>query len=300
MFRALIVSFAMLAVVAEPCVAQTFSSAGSPLGAIQNDINTKQPTPHSSSAAGSSNSNEDTAAENELLQAANKSREMAGAPPLRIDESLREAAREHARLMVESGRLEHLLPGEDSLLVRIAHVSALKMDRAGENIAYADCAPDVNGALMRSTPHRENLLDRGFNIAGIAAIWSEGKLYVVQDFAHQVPSYSAQESLKLVAGAIDEMRQQAGLSELTQVTPPRLDEAACSLARGKRPNAHLLATAYDNRQIIAFTQNRPEILPAAALPLLRGPNVRQYAVGACYARNSNYPTGTYWGAILLY
>jgi hypothetical protein len=39
---------------------------------------------------------------------------------------------------------------------------------------------------MRSAPHRKNLLDRGFNVAGIAAIWSKGRLYVVQDFAHEV------------------------------------------------------------------------------------------------------------------
>src|SRR5208283_2974468 len=122
----------------------------------------KQPTPHSISAAGSS-SDEDSAAENELLQAANKSRELAGVPPLRMEESLREAARAHARRMVESERLEHRLPGEPSLVERIAQVSPLRMDRAGENIADASCAPGANDVLMRSAPHRENLLDRGFN-----------------------------------------------------------------------------------------------------------------------------------------
>jgi len=96
------------------------------------------------------------------------------------------------------------------------------------------------------------------------------------------------------------MRQQAGLSELVQLTPPHLDEAACSLAKENRPNAHLLATAYDNRKIIAYTGSRPEVLPPGALRLLRDPDVRQFAVGACYARNAAYPTGTYWVAILLY
>jgi hypothetical protein len=217
-----------------------------------------------------------------------------------MEESLREAARAHARRMVESERLEHRLPGEPSLLERIAQVSPLKMDRAGENIAYATCAPGANDVLMRSAPHRENLLDRGFNVAGVAAIWSKGRLYVVQDFAHEVPSYSAQQSGKLVGQAVDEMRQQAGLPQLVQLTPPNLDEAACSLARENRPNAHLLAAAYDNRKIIAYTQSRPGVLPPGALRLLRDPGVRQFAVGSCYARNAAYPTGMYWVAILLY
>jgi uncharacterized protein YkwD len=213
MLRALAVSFAMLALTPGPCAAQaTPQTVESP----NHDVSHKQPTPHSNSAAGSSSGSvEDSAAENELLQAANQSREHAGAPPLRMDESLREAARAHARQMIANGRLDHQFSSEPPLLERIAQVSplplndALKIDRAGENLAYAPCAPDVNDALMRSAPHRQNLLDRDFNVAGIAAIWSKGKLYVVQDFAHQIPSYSAEQSAKLVGRAVDELRQQA-------------------------------------------------------------------------------------------
>jgi len=297
MLRALVVSFALMAVNPGLCAAQQ-----TPPGvAVSNESSNAQPNPHSISAAGSSSDDdEDSAAEKELLAAANKSRELAGVPPLRMDESLREAARAHARRMIASHLLEHQLSGEPTLLQRIAQASPLPMDRAGENLANASCAPGANEVLMRSAPHRQNLLDRGFNIAGMAAFWSKGRLYVVQDFAHEVPSYSAQQSAKLVSQAVDEVRQQAGLSELAQFTPPNLDQAACSLAKENLPNAHLLAAAYDNRKIITYTQSRPEVLPPGALRLLRDPGVRQFAVGSCYARNANYPTGMYWVAILLY
>jgi uncharacterized protein YkwD len=277
-----------------------------------NDITTKQPTPHSNSAAGAS-SGEDAAAENELLESANKSRALAGAPALRMDNSLREAARAHAQQMVASDRLEHQLPGELSLLERIALVVSsdgtqpggtqkdqLKIDRAGENIANAVNASGANEVLMHSPPHRENLLNRDFNLAGIAAVWSKGRLYVVQDFAHEVPSYSAQQTGQLVGRAISEIRQQSGMPELDQLTPPNLDKAACSLAEESRPNAHLLATAFSNRKVITYTQSRPEVLPQGALRMLRDPEVRHFAVGACYAHNAAYPTGMYWVAILLY
>jgi uncharacterized protein YkwD len=295
MLRALAVSFAMLVVNSGPCAAQTTAPAVGVGNNSRNHVSTEQPAPQSNSSA-----REDSTAENELLEAANKNRKLAGVPPLRIEESLREAARAHARRMIAREQLEHQFSGEPSLLERIAQVSALKMDKAGENIAYATCAPGANEALMRSAPHRKNLLDRGFNVAGVAAIWNKGQLYVVQDFAHEIPSYSAAQSGKLVGQAVDEMRQQAGLPELTQLTPPSLDEAACSLAKESRPNAHLLATTYSNRKIITYTQSRPEVLPPGALRLLGDPGVRQFAVGACYARNAAYPTGTYWIAILLY
>jgi uncharacterized protein YkwD len=294
MLRALVLSIALLSL--SP---RLFAAETAPPSVNCNDPGNKPPAPHAGSAAVAS-SEEDTAAEYELLQAANQSRDLAGVPPLRMEESLREAARAHGRRMVEREQLEHQFSDELSLLERIARASPLKMDHVGENIAYASCAPRANEALMRSAPHRQNLLNASFNIAGIAAFWSKGKLYVVQDFAHEVPSYSAQQSRRLVGQAVAEARQQASLPELIQFKPPRLDEASCSLASQNRPNAHLLATAYDDRKIITYTQSRPEILPPGALRLLRDPGVRQFAVGSCYARNSAYPTGMYWVAILLY
>ncbi len=302
MLRAVLVLFAMLAACATMSAAQVVSTASAETttrSESPTSVSNKLPTPNSNSAAGESSA-EDSAAENELLRLANKSRELAGVSPLSMDESLREAARAHAQRMIASGRLEHQFSGEPELLERIAQVSSLRMDRAGENLANATCTPDANEMLMRSPPHRENLLDPGFNIAGIVAIWSKGRLYVVQDFAREMPSYSEQQSKQLVDHAVDDIRQQAGLPDLVEVAPLNLDDAACSLARESRPDAHLLATAYDHRAIIAYTQSRPEVLPRGAVRLLRDPSVRQFAVGSCYARNTAYPTGMYWVAILLY
>ena len=294
MLRALALALAILAVIPRMRAAQV-----TPPATNCNDLGNEFSHPHSNSVAVAS-SGEDTAAENDLLRLANQSREIAGISRLRMDESLRDAARAHARLMVRSQQLEHQLPGELTLLERIALVSPLRMDRAGENIAYATCAAGANEVLMRSAPHRENLLDRGFNVAGIAAIWSRGKLYVVQDFGHELPSYSAQQSARLVGDAIGQMRLQSGLPELVPFSPSNLDAAACSLATQDHPHARLLAASYDNRKIITYTQSRPEVLPQGALRLLRDPGVRQFAVGSCYARNAAYPTGMYWVAILLH
>src|SRR5271166_3648029 len=151
MLRALVFFFAMFALQLVPSAAQNKSSATDSLPPKHTDRSdaggpfeiSKQPSPHSESAAGLSSA-EDSAAENELLGSANKSRELAGVPPLRMEESLREAARAHARRMVASDQLEHQLAGEPPLLERIAQFSllkdALRIDRVGENIAYSSCA----------------------------------------------------------------------------------------------------------------------------------------------------------------
>jgi uncharacterized protein YkwD len=144
-----------------------------------------QPTPKLLSAALSS-ATEDSAAEGVLLELANQRRKEAGVPPLRANEGLTDAARAHARLMVDKQQLSHQFDGEPSLMPRL-RVSGLQLTWVGENVAYNANAEKAFDALMQSPPHRQNLLDPDFNAAGFAALWSDGKLYVVQDFARVLP-----------------------------------------------------------------------------------------------------------------
>lgn len=272
-------------------------AASPPAEAATNiEVHPQQPSPNLSTAA----PDEDTAAETALLESVNRSRQQAGVTPVRMEESLRQAARLHARRMVAMRQLEHQFPGEPSLLQRIADVSSLPLDRAGENIANAGCAESAVAVLMHSPPHRQNILDPRFNVAGIVAIWNHGRLYVVQDFGHAMPSYSARETARRVGETLNEVRVGAGLSALAPFSPPHLDEAACALAKEDRPNARLIAASYTNRKVITYTQSTPDVLPSAAAGVLENPNLRHFAVGSCYARNAAYPTGIYWVAILLY
>lgn len=127
---------------------------------------------------------EDVDAESTLLEMANESRRESGLPPLHVSETLTQAARTHARVMVEHAQLSHQFAGEASLGQRLA-VAGVHYDHAGENIAYNYSAENAAEAFMQSPPHRDNLLDPQFDEAGIVAVWSDGRLYVVEDFAHE-------------------------------------------------------------------------------------------------------------------
>jgi uncharacterized protein YkwD len=107
---------------------------------------------------------------------------------LRASESLTEAARAHARLMVERQQLSHQFDGERSLMPRLRD-SGLQINSVGENVAFHYSVEKAFDALMQSPPHRQNLLDPDFNVAGMAAFWSQGRLYVVQDFARVLPEF---------------------------------------------------------------------------------------------------------------
>jgi uncharacterized protein YkwD len=176
---ALLLSLAMLTGDPGPSTAQPAPPAA---GARQ-----EQPAPKVIPASASMPSpNEDYDAENELVQLANESRRQAGTPPLRLEKNLTEAARAHARLMVERQQLSHQFDNEPGLIERFME-AGIRLDHAGENVAFNSSAEKANRALMLSAPHRKNLLNPQYNATGVAAFWSNGRLYVVEDFAHQLP-----------------------------------------------------------------------------------------------------------------
>jgi uncharacterized protein YkwD len=132
----------------------------------------------------------DFEAERQLLDWTNQARAQAGLPALRMDEGLTEAARAHAALQASRERLSHQLAGEPSLARRLAASSNLHLDRGGENVAFAPTVDRVHRSLMMSAPHRQNLLNPAFNVAGFGVVRRGYVLYVTQDFAQVRPVYS--------------------------------------------------------------------------------------------------------------
>ena len=54
---------------------------------------------------------------------------------------------------------------------------------------------------MLSPPHRENLLDTNYNVAGFGVFRSGGRLYVVEDFGHSLPAYTPEQTREFDRGS---------------------------------------------------------------------------------------------------
>src|SRR6266403_2793102 len=142
----------------------------------------------------------DATAERRLLDMANRERARAGLPPLQKDEGLTQAAREHGAAMAAQKKLSHQFSGEPSLIHRLAANTKTRLDQAGENVAFAGSVEQAQDSLMHSPPHRANLLNSGYNVAGFSVVRSGSLLYVTQDFGHSLPTHSDDEAEVLVAG----------------------------------------------------------------------------------------------------
>jgi len=244
----------------------------------------------------------DAAAEQELLDLANAARAHAGLPPLRVDEGIAEAAREHAEELARENQLSHQFAGEPPLKQRLAR-SPLQLDRTGENVAYDVGVEQAHEGLMHSPPHRANLLNTSYNVAGFAVVHEGRRLYVVQDFAHGVPPRSADQAEKVTIEVVKRMRAQGGQSKMSQLQARHSDdlqEAACSMAQQDRLETHSLTRFSRPRYILSYATMQPEVLAPSATKAVEDGRVRSFSLGVCFARTPTYPTGTYWIAMLFY
>lgn len=237
--------------------------------------------------------------EQQLLQLANQSRQQVGAPALTIDAGLSQAARIHALAMLTTRQLSHQFENELSLPQRLAAMTSLVLDREGENVALDYDAVHGHEHLMLSPPHRANLLNPAFNVVGLGVVRSGDRLYIVQDFGHALPNYSATEVKDHVAAAVNQMRRQARRPELPRRDLSVADDAACSMAHADKLGTSPVQKLAEHYTVLTYTSLYPELLPDEATNAITSPNLRSYSIGLCFGRSDTYPTGAYWLVVSL-
>ncbi len=234
-----------------------------------------------------------------LLDLANQARAQAGAPRLTLDSGMSQAARAHAEKMFGERELSHRFDGEPSLPQRLAAATRTQLDQEGENVAFDSDAEQGHHHLMLSPPHRANLLNPAYNVVGLGVVRSGGLLYIVQDFGHALPNYSAAEVKDKIAVTVTQARHQARQPNLARRDLPTADDAACSMAQADKlgtSTVHQLAQRYT---VLTYTSLHPETLPESASHVLGSHNLRSFSVGTCYARTETYPMGAYWIVLSL-
>ena len=284
MFR---VPMAWLAVVLVGGAAPVKDSQPAP-AKVLNVASAQQPSPNNSWPY-------DVEAERELFDLGNQARAQEGVAPLQMNDGLLQAARAHAAAMAAQHQLSHQFAGEPSLTQRLADKCTLHLDQFAENVAYAGSVNQAQQGLMHSPPHRANLLNPSYNVAGFGVVRSGLSLYVAQDFGHSLPAYSPRQAGGLVSGSIARLRHEENLPQLQWKDSDAAQNAGCSMARADPLKTVAARGAY----IIRYTTSEPEALPDTAAKAIEDRAIRTFSVGTCYARTSGYPNGVYWVTLVL-
>jgi hypothetical protein len=150
---------------------------------------------------------------------------------------------------------------------------------------------------MASPPHRDNLLSPKFNVAGFGVIRQGRELYVAQDFALSVPTYSVQQARELVFATVEKLRSEAQMPQLHRVNDRDVQSNACAMAQADSLHA---ASPPLGAYMLRYTSMRPESLPKEISQVISRRGLHAYSAGTCYARTQRYPSGAYWVVLEFY
>lgn len=216
--------------------------------------------------------------EQELMALLNQERANAGLPKFNFSEQLAHAARNHTGLLVEHDQLSHQFAGEPGLVDRVG-ATGLRYDASGENVALASNIEEAHQGLMHSPPHRANILNPRYNEVGISVMASRGTLFVTEDFAHALPSYTEDQFRDAFVGAFNKARTASSKPAITAQSDSRLREAACS--EGTKVS-EMVNRMYGASDWIVFTSVQPEPLPVEVLKAAADSTFRRMNLGVCY------------------
>jgi hypothetical protein len=238
----------------------------------------------------------DDQAEQQLVEMLNLERARVGLPSLKVDDRLTQAARAHSVLMAKARQLSHRLPDEPPLPKRLAATN-IRFNQDAENVAYDYTVPAAHGGLMRSLPHRANILSPKYNTVGIGVLRSGELFWVTQDFAHRLQEYSVDEAENTIIAGWQRERQHATIPAAQVVRIPQLRNMACAMAQKGRLDSHAPLILPDVQVAVVYTESDPVKQAANAVKMAHDASVTRVAVGACFADSEQYPAGVWWVAM---
>src|SRR3954453_2829095 len=213
--------------------------------------------------------------EQALLQLANQARAQHNLPPLRWDNALAVAARNHLRWVLRNpGELLHQYPGEPDLVTRGGNAGA-RFGTISENIAgHGQTPAELQQTWMNSPVHRANLLDPKLNVVGIAVAENQGLLFAVEDFGREVPALTPE----AVERQVQKLLQAQGFSPAPSNEDAR---KTCTMSQGQ---------AGPPKLVIQWDGSDISHLPDSVLQNLDKTKYKTAAVGGCPGRKKNKQT----------
>lgn len=176
-----------------------------------NFSSTTMPT-HTQTAAVSVNTTRAVKAEQQYIKMINAERWSRNLNSLVPNNLLTLAARQHSREMAELRYFDHYSPTPDLRSPMTRYIKILgytpSYARIGENLYYCSKYNVARGhkSLMKSLPHRENILNEQYSEVGVGCYVSpDGKLWVTQMFLKQTitsPIYTQNPPLSPQIGPI--------------------------------------------------------------------------------------------------
>ena len=237
-----------------------------------------------------------SAMEKQLLDLVNHERQKAGLNKLEWNDRLAAAALKHSQLLDQHHELSHQFAGEQSLLER-AGATGARFNSVAENVAEAPDVETAHRGLMNSPGHRENILNRDYNAIGIAIVQDGQELFVTQDFAHVLPSYTEKQFQDALISNVNKLRKAGKLPALEIISDPRLRKAACAEDMDTDKMIQELPGA---AQLLVFSQSGPGALSNDMHRAVSDPSLHRMNIGVCLESGGRNGFSHFWVVAAFY
>ena len=237
-----------------------------------------------------------SADESRLLALLNLERVRLGLAKFALDAHLIEAARAHSGRMAAHGGISHQFSEERDPSVRMA-ATGLRFSASAENVAVAGTVEQAHDGLLRSPGHYANIKNAAYNRIGIGIVRRGNRLYVTEDFAHGLVTFSDEQFRTALALSVNRQRRTGGRTEMMLTPEPWLHQAACA----EKEDFKLLHQALpEAAELVVFTASEPDKLPAKFDRAAQNAALHRMSLGVCFRPGMRTGFGSFWVIAALY
>lgn len=234
--------------------------------------------------------------EQQLFDLVNHEREKAGLSKLEWNDQLAEAALAHSKLLAENRDLSHQFAGEPTLQERVG-VTKLRFNSVAENVASAPDVDTAHAALMKSPGHRANILHPDYNAVGISIIERDHELFVTQDFAHTLASYTEKQFRESLIINFNQARRARKLPPVKMISDPHLRKAACSQ---DMHTDKMVQNMPGVSGLLVFSSPGPDALPADMRKYASDKTLQRMNIGVCFQTGGTTGFSKFWVVAAFY
>jgi hypothetical protein len=234
--------------------------------------------------------------EKQLFDLVNRERERAGVSKLEWNDNLARAALRHSQLLDEHQELSHLFAGEPPLQERVG-VTGARFNSVAENVAEAPEVAVAHKGLMDSPAHRANILNPVYNAIGISIVQHGQELYVTQDFAHILASYSEKQLRDAVVTGFNNARRARGLRPVDVIIDAQLRNAACAQDMNTDKMIQGLPGA---ARLLVFSLSEPGALPDELRKAAADKTLERMNIGVCLLTGGRNGFSKFWVVAAFY
>lgn len=237
-----------------------------------------------------------SAAEKQLFDLVNHERGKAGLNKLEWNDQLAAAALKHSKLLDEHQDLSHQFAGEPILQERLGATGA-RFNAVAENVAEAPDVATAHKGLMNSPGHRANILNPDYNAIGISIVEHGQQLFVTQDFAHILGSYTEKQFQDAIVSAFSRVRKAKKLRAVDVIADPRLRKAACAQEMNTNKMIQNLPGA---TRLLVFSLSEPGSLPDDLRQAASDSTLERMNIGVCLQTGGRTGFSKFWVIAAFY